>query len=82
MSYYKTKEQDDLEKIEKGFFILLVLILILVAPLSFLIGAYIEHKRMTQQAVEHNVAEWTVDSKTGRVEFKYKICSFDVDNID
>jgi ABC-type phosphate transport system permease subunit len=72
MSYCKTNEKESLEKAAKGFMVLWILTVVILAPLSFFTGVYVEYKEMTKQAIENNVAEWVVNNKTGIVDFKYK----------
>lgn len=72
MNYCKTNQQESLEQAAKGFMVLWILTVVILAPLSFFTGVYVEYKEMTKQAIENNAAEWIVDNKTGIVDFKWR----------
>lgn len=46
-------------------------VIAIVASLGFgiILGSIIEHRMMTRDAIDHGVAEYRVDSKTGATEF-------------
>jgi len=72
MNFCNRSEKEIIEHTAKGFVVLWILTVAIVAPLSFFTGMYVQYKDMTKQAIENNVAEWVVDSTTGAVDFRYK----------
>lgn len=72
MNFCGRSEKEILEQAAKGFMVLWILTVVILAPLSFFTGVYVEYKEMAKQAIENNVAEWVVNNKTGIVDFKYK----------
>ena len=65
-------EKKSLEQAAKGFMVLWILTVVILAPLSFFTGMYVQYRDMTKQAIENNAAEWIVDSRTGAVDFKWR----------
>ena len=72
MNFCGRSEKEILEHTAKGFVVLWILTVAIVAPLSFFTGMYVQYKDMTKQAIENNAAEWIVDSRTGAVDFKWR----------
>jgi len=52
--------------------IVILIVFIIVSPLCYIAGYYDSKKTIQQQAIDNNVAGWTVDAKTGETKFTWR----------